>query len=345
MLNKNLLALPLSLLVALPAMAGISKNVSVEDALEGRVAVVVAAEGGGTNLDFSELDEDVLRVAIDDPSKIMIDFQTGMPMVRLFRANIATKDLPAVKTTQLSVTTKDREGRFHLYIFPVTASSKPATYTKFLIGGVTRKRGSNTIATAVIGKQVAQQNKTLVDPKLKARVAHYVQLRSSGMSDRKAATKAKISMALAQKLDSLGESAPITQAVPVRQSVSIPVGPSPIVPIPKGKPQPPIETVPLPPSDPVSVTQVKPATTIASSPKIATAPQKLDGQVYAGALLKGLNLQRLKGHIPYRSNKWYRVNGSIRALKRGKSLDYAIAISGLKKQRFLELLSDGGLKL
>ncbi|NJM76758.1 MAG: hypothetical protein HC852_14430, partial [Acaryochloridaceae cyanobacterium RU_4_10] len=170
MLSKNLLALPLFLLVAFPARAGISKSVSVEDALDGRVPIVVAVEGGGVNIDFSETGETIQKVTLDDTSKVLVDFDKSLPIVRLFRGSVASKDVPSAKRTQLSVTTKGTDGDFHLYIFPVTTSSKPAIFTKFLIGGASRKRGANNIATAATGAKVAEQNKTLVDPKLKARV-------------------------------------------------------------------------------------------------------------------------------------------------------------------------------
>jgi hypothetical protein len=361
MLSKILVAGPLALCIILPALAGTSKNVSIEDALEGRVPIVVAVEGGGVNIDFSETGETVQKVTLDDTSKVLVDFDKSLPIVRLFRGNVASKDVPSAKTTQLSVTTKGSDGDFHLYIFPITTSSRPATFTKFVIGGVSRKKSANTIATAAFGAKVAQQNKTLVDPKLKARVSHYVQLRSGGMSDRKAAKRAKISMALAKRLDDLGQSPnPIAQSpvLPV-PSANIPKADTPKAEVPKVEAPKVAEVKKLPTIDLTSPSQgysalqrvdnSSPASTLASLPKpvvkTATAPAKFDGQIYASALLKGLNDARIKGHIPYRSVKWYRVNGSIRALKRGQSLNAAIRVSGLKEDRFMELLRVGGLTL
>jgi hypothetical protein len=342
MLSRSLIALPLSLLAALPAVAGISKSVSVEDALDGRVPIVVAAEGGGVNLDFSETGETVQKVTLDDTSKVLVDFDKSLPIVRLFRGNIASKDVPSAKTTQLSVTTKDADGDFHLYIFPVTTSSKPAIFTKFLIGGVTRRKGNNDSSTAALGVKIAEQNKTLVDPKLKGRVALYVKLRSGGMSDLKAAKRAQISRALAKRLDDLGQSAPSS----VAQSPILSV---PRIEIPKGQNavRPAISLAPPPQSDAVLRPVDKPESPVRPLPKpvakTATAPKTLDGQAYAGALLKGLNAARLSGRIRYGSGGWYRVNGSIRALKRGRSLDAAIRVSGLKRDRFMQLLEAGGL--
>ncbi|NJM75584.1 MAG: hypothetical protein HC852_07165 [Acaryochloridaceae cyanobacterium RU_4_10] len=358
MLNKSLIVLPLSLLLAYPALAGVSKSVSIEDALDGRVPIVVAVEGGGVNIDFSETGETVQKVTLDDTSKVLVDFDKSLPIVRLFCGNVGSKDVPSARTTQLSVTTKGTDGDFHLYIFPVTTSSKPATFTKFLIGGASRKRGANNIATAATGAKVAEQNKTLVDPKLKARVAHYVQLRSSGMSDRKAAKRAKISMALAKRLDDLGQSAPTLQTA--QQPIEVIRVPSaPVIKTQNTVLAPPPQTYLEPTPKPVEakVPKVKPIEikaveakpvedkSVAEPKAIAkVVPVKFDGQQYASALLIGLNKDRLSGHIPYRSVSWYRINGSIRALKRGQSLKRAIRISGMKEARFNELLRSGGIE-
>lgn len=382
MFNRAFIALPLSLMVASPAFAGIAKSVAIEDALDGRVPIVVAVEGGGVNIDFSETGETVQKVTLDDTSKVLVDFDKSLPIVRLFRSNVTNKDIPNAKTTQLSVTTKGADGDFHLYIFPVTTSSKPAVFTKFLIGGVTRKRGSNTIATAALGAKVAQQNQTLVDPQLKARVAHYVQMRDRGMSDRKAAKRAKISIALAKRLDELGQSAPASvAALPTPRAAEAPsplprstpeVQPKPdtkhkhkarvfedelmsqqeallksTLVVPSGaqgadpNTQTPIAQVPaVIPTQPKSVAPVQrlkePTTTIAKTTAI-------NQSAYANALLRGLVKARINGKIRYGSNQWYAVNSAVRTLRLGGSLDRAIVASGMKRDGFMKLLSDGGM--
>jgi hypothetical protein len=383
MLSRNLLALPMALLAASPAVAGISKSVAIEDALDGRVPIVVAVEGGGVNIDFSETGETVQKVTLDDTSKVLVDFDKSLPIVRLFRGNVASKDVPSAKITQLSVTTKGADGDFHLYIFPVTTSLKPAIFTKFLIGGVVRKRGSNTIATAAIGAKVAQQNRTLVDPQLRARVAHYVQLRSGGMSDRKAAKRARISIALARRLDELGQSAPVsapvavlpvpmnpssTQAIDASKVAVVPPPPEPMLEVqpksdPKHKHKPrrsedepvpeqgtavkPVQAIPSPDKTSPSLavtTHGKSVVSIHRPNKPTIAKTKLiNHQLYANALLRGLNKARLDGKIRYGSNRWYAVNGAVRLLRRGSSLGKAIAASGMKRDGFMKLLSDGGI--
>jgi hypothetical protein len=107
--NKYVIALPLVLALSLPAVAGTSKNVTQEDALDGRVPVVVAAEGGGTVIDFGETGETIQKVSLDDPSKVIVDYSAPLPVIRLFRGNISSGDIPSVRKTQLTVVTQDSD--------------------------------------------------------------------------------------------------------------------------------------------------------------------------------------------------------------------------------------------
>ena len=405
MLNKYTLALPLALALSLPALAGISKNVTQEDAAAGLVPVVVAAEGGGTILDFSETQETLLKVTLDDPSKVLVDYTTPLPVVRLFRGNIPAPDVPAVTKTQLTVVTQDAQKQYHTYIFSVLPSSKPAIYTKFVIGGETQtqKRGgftdasnvSNVLSSTATGIRQAEQQRTLVDPALKGRVRKYLQLTQGGMPQRKAAKKAGVSMALVQRLDELGQSAatvvqsasgPTPLAVPVPPVVSrsaarsgseitalvVPVAPvvtSPIAsktPKPAVKPpkvakvksskagkQPLVQTTQVivyaRPPEPnwtpvVDLAEVTPTEPSPSVSAVKTPKAKVTHHDYANALVRGLNKARLEGKIRYGSRQWYSVNGAVRLLRRGSSLDKAMTVSGLERDNFMRLLRDGGMK-
>ena len=401
--NRIVLALPLALTLSLPALAGISKNVTQEDAAEGRVSVIVAAEGGGTLLDFSETQETLLKVTLDDPSKVLVDYTTPLPVVRLFRGNIPAPDVPAVKQTQLTVVTQDAQKQYHTYIFSVLPSTKPATYTKFVIGGETQhqKRGftdasnvSNVLSSTATGIRQAEQQQTLVDPQLKGRVRKYLQLTQGGMSERKAAQKAGVSVALVQRLAALGQSsttvaqsrpAPTPLAVPVAPVASssaarsgsditalvVPVAPVASSPIAQETPKPAVkpskvakvksssragkqqlvQTVivygrpPEPNWTPVvDLAKVTPTEPSPSVPAVKSPKAKITHQDYATALLRGLNKARLEGKIRYGSKQWYSLNGSLRLLRRGSSLDKAIAASGIEHDQFMKLLSDGGME-
>jgi hypothetical protein len=399
-------AFPLALTLSLPAVAGISKNVTQEDASEGRVAVAVAAEGGGTVIDFSETQETVKKVTLDDPSKVIVDYLAPLPVIRLFRGNIPLADIPSVKRTQLTVVTQDSDGQYRTYIFPVTPSAKPAVYTKFVVGGATstkRSRDGTGVATTAFGIRQAERQQTLVDPLLKGRVRKYLQLTQAGMSDRQAAKRAGISMALVQRLDALGQgSTAIAQSLPAPNPsvLPVPVAPAPIgrsvagsslskleppkaawAPFPASNPAPKLPFQPQPESkqkqkprlfehgaqpsspkgkdatpdqavalnpapNPLLSSAIAPPEAVRNRQLSASVRQKktVSNQDYASALLRGLNKARLDGKIRYRSNQWYLVNGAIRMLKRGASLEKAISASGMHEESFKKLLSDGGIK-
>jgi hypothetical protein len=177
------------------------------------VRVTVAAEGGGTILDFSQTGEKIEKITLDDPSKVLTDHclmtktcnGRPEPMVRLFRANIPQKDIPSVKTTQLTVLTTDSSGQWNSYIFSVTPSVKPSVYTKYVIGGRTPKTHTLDFASAALGARQAQKQSLLVDPALKGRVKTFLRLTQAGTNEKVAAKKAGISMSLVTKLESLGQ--------------------------------------------------------------------------------------------------------------------------------------------
>ena len=388
--KRHVVALPLVLALSLPAMAGISRNVTQEDAAAGRVSVLVAAEGGGTIIDFSATQETVRKVSLDDPSKVVVDYSAPLPVIRLFRGSIPAADIPAVKQTQLTVITQDSDKQYHTYIFPVTPSLKPAVYTKFVVGGETQNQGvrrgtgvvlttaSGSIQTTASGVRQAEQQRTLVDPQLKGRVRRYLQLTQAGMSDRQAAKKAGISMTLVERLSALGQgTVSVAQSVPTPKPSVLPVlvvpAPTPkaaVVKVPKR---------PKPSRDAQSVVASTGAVTVkdegtktvfiivdrvpepmwssaTSASTVVAQPQSQSQRIepvvsakvpshhdYANALLRGLNKARLDGKIRYGSRQWLSVNGAIRLLRRGASLDKAIAISGMQRDGFMKLLSAGGL--
>jgi hypothetical protein len=207
-----LVAVPISLAIALPSLAGKVRYVSIESALEGDVPIVVSAEGGGVNIDFGQTDEEIYKVRIDDPSRVVIDHclvtkscQDGKPEpnIALFRVDIPQEDIPAVKTTQLTVLTRDKSGQSNTYIFPVTVSSKPSPYNKFVIGSSRSIKSNGAIGSVNVAAGVArmESNKTLVDPQLKGRASKFVQLVEQGVPARRAAIKAGISSDLRKRIE------------------------------------------------------------------------------------------------------------------------------------------------
>ena len=94
----------------------------------------------------------------------------------------------------------------------------------------------------------------------------------------------------------------------------------------------------------VDLAKTAPTEPSPSVPAGKTPKAKATHQDYATALLRGLNKARLEGKIRYGSKQWYSLNGSLRLLRRGSSLDKAIAASGIEHDQFMKLLSDGGME-
>jgi hypothetical protein len=334
-----------------PVFAGGSRNVSREDALNGRVPLVVAVEGGGVNLDFSQTGETIQKIMIDDPSKVVVDHclvskgcgSFPEPVIRLIRGNIPQESIPPAKTTQLTVLTRDASGEWSTYIFPVKPSTKPADITKFVIGGTTTPtgRGSERVdfAVAALGARQAQSQQLLVDPKLKGRVRTYLQLVQGGVPTRKAAQKAKISKDLVARLTQLGNQRVAqleSQAVEVQPNLSAPV-PSPIEVQPSPLPTPGLQPPPL--TRPVEVTPPKP---VAAKAAVKAATTKSQSLTYAAALQRGLIQARLDKRVSYGSWKWNQVNTAIRSLRYGDNLDRAITLSNLPAEAIKAMIRDGG---
>jgi hypothetical protein len=415
-----------------PADASRVRRVSAQAAQDGNVPIAVFVEGGGILLDFSPTGELIQKISLDDPSRVVVDHclvtkscgNRPSPIIRLFRsAGIAFKDIPSAKVTMLSVETMDAQGEYHSYIFPLTTGAGRSTISKILVGdddappsrpfnGGTLTRSTpavptvSTAPTAVaLGAKVAESESQLVDPLLKGRVRQYLQLTNGGMSSKKAARKAGISMALVTRLDRLGQSAissrpsestqanvppqPEVSVIPVPAPPSLKRAPSRFAQRPSPKPRKvivkrktvtpavavipvevnaevpkpvifssqaskifwstptfeakptvsPLETQPEPTPEPIALAQppAAPALPIVKAKAISRHD-------YANALQLGLVKARQNREIRYGSSRWYRVNGAIRLLRRGGSLEKAIAVSGMKKDGFMKLLSAGGME-
>jgi hypothetical protein len=249
-------SLSLVLLIATlsPAWAQRVLRVSSVAAQEGNVPIKVHVEGGGVLLDFAPTNERITKISIDDPSRIVVDHclvtkscnDLPSPVIRLFRSSgINFQDIPAAKTTMLSVETVDAQGNYHSYPFPITIGTGRSLISKILIeeedandssfqtGTVARNRVTPTIIT--LGVEEAEAKSLLVDPQLKARIRNYLALMRSGMSSKKAANRAGISADLVARLAQLGQDkvreAEAKRPVALRPS-SLPLFPNPCATVP-----------------------------------------------------------------------------------------------------------------
>ncbi len=241
------LSVVLSVATLSPAWAERVLRVSSVAAQEGNVPITVHIEGGGVLIDFAPTDERITDISIDDPSQVVVDHclvtkscnDPPSPIIRLFRsAGINFQDIPAAKTTMLSVETIDAQGNYHSYPFPVTIGTGHSLVSKILIeeedatdnffntGTVARNR--LTPSVIALGVEEAEAKSFLVDPQLKARIRNYLALVESGMSSTKAAQRAGISADLVARLVQLGQ-AKIGDAE-VRQPIALRPSSSPLAP-------------------------------------------------------------------------------------------------------------------
>lgn len=248
MLKPFSLSLVLSVATLSPAWAERVIRVSSVTAQEGNVPITVHIEGGGVLIDFAPTDERITKISIDDPSQIVVDHclvtkscnDIPSPVIRLFRSNgIDFQDIPAAKTTMLSVETIDAQGNYHSYPFPVTIGAGHSLVSKILIGeddandspfnSGTVARNRVTPAVIALGVEEAEAQSFLVDPQLKARIRNYLALVESGMSSTKAANRAGISADLVARLVQLGQ-AKVWEAEakqrPVALRPSLPLAPN-----------------------------------------------------------------------------------------------------------------------
>lgn len=90
---------------------------------------------------------------------------------------------------------------------------------------VTLTRNTVTPATVALGVAEAESKSFLVDPQLKGRIHQYLDLLESGMSSKKAAEKAGISVELANRLVQLGQARVLAARVEQKKFYLLPTFP------------------------------------------------------------------------------------------------------------------------
>ncbi len=374
-----------------PAWAQRVLRVSSDAAQEGNVPITVHIEGGGVLIDFAPTDERITDISIDDPSQIVVDHclvtkscnDSPSPIIRLFRSSgINFQDIPAAKTTMLSVETIDAQGNYHSYPFPVTIGAGHSLVSKILIeeddandspfNTSTVARNRVTPATVALGVEEAEAQSFLVDPQLKARIRNYLALIESGMSSTKAAQRAGISVDLVARLVQLGQA---KQPVALHPN-SLPLNPHQSVTVPpknipqniqqsqsvSAKPTPSI--APVPASNSTSPTSVpdnsppqnideskspvtKPAPIVAPSPK---PPVTVASTTTYQPAIHHLQANALvKGLIIAKRRNSIdntiaaKVQDAIANLRSGKDINTAAMRSGVGIDKINELLSLAGV--
>jgi hypothetical protein len=343
----------LSLAVAMPAVAGGVKNVPIQDALDNKVSIPVAIEGGGVNIDFSPTGETIYKITIDDPSLVSVDHclvvgncnGQDWSTIRLWITGIVFLDIPRSKTTKLSVFTRDKASKeSSIYEFQVSTSQKPTAFTKYVIGGVSRNRdrafGVQSSSSFQNGIRAAQRNRLIVDPAMMARLVKYNGFIAQGDAPQKAARKAGISLNVANKISEMGSVPSVTTDALPRSEPSAVVSPSKLnVPSPPPAASQPKAVLPptpsivfsrsevvvssAPPSSaPTSLSTPAPAKTAAKAqPAIASvSPQgkPLSNLTMANKLSVGLAVATSKHDYAVTARRYW-INTAIRRLRHQKA--------------------------
>lgn len=343
-----------------PAWAERVLRVSVEQAQEGNVPIIVHVEGGGVLLDFAPTDERLTKISIDDPSRIVVDHclvtkscsDRPSPIIRLFRSTgITFQDIPAAKTTMLSVETIDSQGNYHSYPFPITIGMGRSLVSKILIGDEksdnlfnngTLTRNPAAFATVALGVAEAESKSFLIDPQLKGRIRNYLALLQSGMSSKKAAERAGISADLVARLVQLGQ-AKVWQAKAKQPRVTLRPNSPTVNPTSRATVRSKNKTQNVRESRSAIA---KHTSSIAPLPKLQVVaarkptykPSK--NHLQAAALVKGLIIARREKKIS--NTIAAKVQDVIDNLRRGKDIDTAAKSSGVGMDKIDELLSLAG---
>ena len=111
------------------------QDVEVDTARDGYTITV--SPGHGLTLDFSEVGERIYRAWLDDPSRVVVDFDIplctsagdecpGAAIAHLRQINrLEIDELPSTETTLLTLVTRSADGDVNLYPLRVTFSSAP----------------------------------------------------------------------------------------------------------------------------------------------------------------------------------------------------------------------------
>lgn len=329
-----------------PAWAGRVLRVSAEAAREGDVAIPVHVENGGVLLDFSRMGERIEKISIDYPGHIVVDHclatkscgDRRSPIIRLFRSTgIDYPDIPAAKTTMLSVETTDSQGQYYSYPFSVTAGEGGSLVSKILIENDSSDlpssegiltHNTDTPTTIALGLEEAVSKSFLVDPQLKQRIQYYIQLLKAGTNSNNAARRAGISPQLVARLTQLGQ-ARILAASSSQQRFS----------------SPPISLVTRQPKQKNQDFR-KANLAIATSPfqPSSRKRQKLSNttaehQLQADTLARGLMIARLGKTVS--DSDAAQIQDAIRFLRRGQPVSAAARYARISEEMINQLLHAG----
>lgn len=224
-----LLLIPLSLISAGSARASMVQRVAESQArgLSGSGVEILLRNGPGTNIDFSETDEVVQRVWLDDPGFATIDFDGklcdpndrcdpqnggGASIIHLRRVvGITFPNIPRANSTLLTVVTNSGEGK-KTYLFKISYGGGAAQYSVIpdnqgaLGNGITINNGRVANWDDVErGLRLAIEQKLLLpDSPVISRTNQFLAAVRNGSGINQAMITSGLSMAIVSRLAQMG---------------------------------------------------------------------------------------------------------------------------------------------
>jgi hypothetical protein len=196
--------------------------------LNGPLPTIKVWSGSGVNLSFIPTGETIVKVWLDDPSKVTLDFDSplcgsgsgqgnckggsGATVVHLRQIyGIKFPNLPQTKATLLSVITQDSGGQRKLNQFRVVMASGAPKYAAFLVYPDTKKAPTLQVRDRIVPLTIVEgglrkaESQRLLTPALRGKVLNFLALAQNGVPVTVAAQQAGVSMALVTKLADMGQ--------------------------------------------------------------------------------------------------------------------------------------------
>jgi hypothetical protein len=232
--NRFLRGFSLPILVILVFMAPVTsvlassvRKIVASQAMGARGAIptIEVWAGAGVNLDFVQTGGIIQRVWLDDPSRLTVDFDaplcssdtqctpsSGAKMIHLRRINpINFPQLPQTDSTLLTVITQQGTHRKR-YQFQITYGRGSPRYSgvtivpDHLLNSATRNRDNDIQRGLEVAKEKGLISSEQGNESLSMRVKNFLSFSQQGFSTPEAAARARVSIALIEKLADLGSS-------------------------------------------------------------------------------------------------------------------------------------------
>ena len=193
----------------------------------GAIPSVKVFPGSGLNISFIATGERIQKVWLDDPSFLTVDFDSALPgasLIHLRRINyIHFEQIPSGNSTLLTVITEGKNGK-QQYLFNITYGQGSPDYVALnIVPDKQEKQASVFLEQQIRQGLTVAQSRGLISQKnnnlnLISRVESFLEQLKAGKTPEAAAANSGISMALVNKLSSLGRSSLTSPPLPTPTS-------------------------------------------------------------------------------------------------------------------------------